>query len=105
MHSFYAYWEGFSTRRSFAWCDKYNPNEVLSLSLPLSLSLSPSLFLSLSLSLSPSLPLSHSSPPNPSILVAALSLDHSVDHIAPAARSLHRCQGIEGVRQRRALLS
>eukprot|EP00291_Cryptomonas_curvata_P005354 CAMPEP_0172186202 /NCGR_PEP_ID=MMETSP1050-20130122/20622_1 /TAXON_ID=233186 /ORGANISM="Cryptomonas curvata, Strain CCAP979/52" /LENGTH=299 /DNA_ID=CAMNT_0012860329 /DNA_START=40 /DNA_END=936 /DNA_ORIENTATION=+ len=25
---FYSYWEGFSTRRSFAWCDKYNPNEA-----------------------------------------------------------------------------
>lgn len=25
---FYAYWENFSTCRSFAWCDKYNPNDA-----------------------------------------------------------------------------
>ena len=25
---FYAYYESFSTRRAFAWCDKYNPNEA-----------------------------------------------------------------------------
>ena len=28
VRQFYAYWENFSTCRSFAWCDKYNPNDA-----------------------------------------------------------------------------